>query len=126
MSVMFLPAVAFLVAVLVVAEFVWLREAAEERARSLMSDDIRPSMKPRLHWAAYSPRTAANCPTKPARSCRIASKAEARRGIPRPSCSRPGRPGLMKPILLCQRPHTKARLDYLFTIRRRFLDRFRH
>ncbi|HWO50201.1 MAG TPA: hypothetical protein VNN23_01280, partial [Ornithinibacter sp.] len=42
------------------------------------------------------------------------------------ACARPGRPGLMKPILLCQRPYTKARLDYFFTIRRRFLDRFRH
>ena len=40
MSVAFFLAVAFLMAVLVMAEFVWLREEAEEKARALSNDDI--------------------------------------------------------------------------------------
>ena len=53
MSVAFFLAVAFLVAVLVIAEFVWLREEAEEKARTLSNDDIESRPAPRADSAAF-------------------------------------------------------------------------
>jgi hypothetical protein len=55
-SVAFFLAVAFLVAVLVIAEFVWLREEAEEKARSLTKDDIESRPAPRAHSATFKPQ----------------------------------------------------------------------
>lgn len=59
MSVAFLTAVAFLIAVLVLAEFAWLREAAEEKARSRMDDRTKSRPEPRSHPANFAPREAA-------------------------------------------------------------------
>lgn len=59
MSVAFLMAVASLVAVLVLAEFVWLREEAREKAHAPMRDDAGSQPEPRPHSATIAPRQAA-------------------------------------------------------------------